>query len=70
MTTNRDRLDCVEADITHLQEGMKQMKQGQLEMSNKLHQIEAALSKLAGSISASKGTLSFNNYKSLRICTT
>lgn len=64
MTTNRDRLDRVEADITHLQEGIKRMEEGQLGMSDKLHQIEAALSKLAGSISASKGTLSFNNYES------
>ena len=64
MTTNRDRLDRVEADITHLQEGMKRMEEGQLGMSDKLHQIEVALSKLAGSISASKRTPSFNNYES------
>ena len=64
MTTNKDRLDHVEANITHLQEGMKMMEEGQLGMSDKLHQIEAALNKLAESISASKGTPSFNNYES------
>ncbi|KAH9704605.1 hypothetical protein KPL70_011534 [Citrus sinensis] len=42
------------------------MEEGQLGMSDKLHQIKAALSKLAGSISASKGTPSFNNYESSR----
>ena len=40
------------------------MEEGQLGMSDKLHQIEVALSKLAGSISASKGTPNFNNYES------
>ena len=40
------------------------MEEGQLGMSDKLHQIEAALSKLAESISASKGTSNFNNHES------
>ena len=41
------------------------MEEGQLGMSDKLHQIEAALSKLAESMLASKGTPNFNNYESL-----
>lgn len=61
MTTNRNRLDRVETEIAELQEGMKRMEVGQVGMSDKLHQIEGTLSKLAESMLTSKGTPSHNS---------
>ncbi|KAL9457818.1 hypothetical protein AB3S75_006797 [Citrus x aurantiifolia] len=58
MSTNKERIERVEAEIGSLQDGMKRMELG---LTDRLHRLEETTSKLVDSLSTSKGTPSHNN---------
>lgn len=55
MATNKERIERVEVEIGGLQDKMNQMELG---LMDKLHHLKEAFSKLADSISTSRGTAS------------
>lgn len=63
MIINKERIERVEAELGSLQDGVKCIELG---LNDKLHRLEEKISKLANSISASKGTPSHNIYDQAR----
>ncbi|KAH9753704.1 hypothetical protein KPL71_015173 [Citrus sinensis] len=58
MSTNKERIERVEAEIGSLQDGMKRMELG---LTDRLHRLEETMSKLVDSLPTSKGMPSHNN---------
>ncbi|KAL9422769.1 hypothetical protein AB3S75_034947 [Citrus x aurantiifolia] len=63
MTTNKERIECVEAELGSLQDGVKCIELG---LNDRSHRLEEMISKLADSTSAFRGTPSHNNYDQAR----
>ncbi|KAH9647661.1 Wall-associated receptor kinase-like 22 [Citrus sinensis] len=59
MTTNKERIERVEAELGSMQDSMQRMEMG---INDKLHHLEEVISKLADSISASKGVSSHHEH--------
>ncbi|KAK9183557.1 hypothetical protein WN944_026710 [Citrus x changshan-huyou] len=58
MTTNKERIERIEADLGSLQDKMEQMEVG---INDKLQRLEESINKLVESNSATKGTTSCNS---------
>lgn len=63
MTTNKESIERVEAELGSLQDGVKRIELG---LNHRSHRLEETISKLVDSISASRGTPSHNNYDQAR----
>ncbi|KAL9426907.1 hypothetical protein AB3S75_033647 [Citrus x aurantiifolia] len=59
MTTNKERIERVETELGSMQDSMQRMEMG---INDKLHHLEEVISKLADSISASKGVSSHHEH--------
>lgn len=62
MMTNKERIKRVETELGSMQDSMQRMEMG---INDKLHHLEEVISKLADSISASKGVSSHHEHAAL-----
>lgn len=60
MLTNKERIECIEAELWGMMDNMKQMELG---INDKLHHLEVTISKLEEPLSATKETPSHGAHK-------